>query len=91
MAEMYLSGEYVPMERDAYIKAVAKALTLLPADVVICRLTGDGYAESLLAPMYSTRKTSILNDIDTLMYKENLWQGKFFEKPAIKSPPSVLT
>ncbi len=78
MAEMYLSGEYTPMEREDYIETVAEALTLLPEDVVICRLTGDGIAESLLAPMYSTRKTSILNDIDKLMYEKNLWQGKFF-------------
>ena len=75
MAEIYARGDYTPMDRERYIALVAKALTMLPPDTVIGRLTGDGMAEDLLAPEWSRRKVTVLNDIDTLMYRESIYQG----------------
>lgn len=75
LAQLYQSGAYTPMTREAYISTVVKALTLLPSDVVIGRLTGDGMADELLAPDWSRRKVTVLNDIDKQLYAENLWQG----------------
>ncbi len=75
MAEMYEHGEYIPMERDEYIRTVADALELLPPDVVIARLTGDGMADTLLAPDWSRKKVSVINDIDKLLYKRGSYQG----------------
>ena len=37
LARWYERGEYVPMEREQYIQAVCRALTMLPPDVVIGR------------------------------------------------------
>ncbi len=79
LAEIYKSGDYIPMEREEYIETVCEALTLLPEDVVICRLTGDGMAESLLAPDWSRKKVTILNDIDRKMFENDLTQGKMFQ------------
>ena len=79
MAEIYERGDYTPMDRERYIARVAKALTMLPPDTVIGRLTGDGMAEDLLAPEWSRRKVTVLNDIDTLMYRENLCQGMYYK------------
>ena len=78
MAEMYLSGEYAPMEKEDYVRTVVRALELLPPDTVIGRLTGDGMGEDLLAPDWSRRKVSVINDIDKLMFAENTWQGRLF-------------
>lgn len=78
LGEMYLSGEYSPMEREDYIRTVVRALELLPPDTVIGRLTGDGMGEMLLAPDWSRRKVSVINDIDKLMFAENTWQGRLF-------------
>lgn len=78
LAAAYESGAYVPMEREHYIDMVVKALTMLPPDTVIARLTGDGMGEDLLAPEWSRRKVSVINDIDKVLYRENLWQGKFY-------------
>jgi radical SAM superfamily enzyme len=75
LADEYLRGEYIPLDRERYISLVAEALTLLPEDTVICRLTGDGIAEDLLAPEYSKRKIAILNDIDKLMFASGATQG----------------
>ncbi|MBQ7379192.1 MAG: TIGR01212 family radical SAM protein [Clostridia bacterium] len=79
MADMYLSGEYTPMTQQAYTEVVAKALTLLPPDTVIARLTGDGAPDALLAPDWSRRKTAVVNDVDKIMYQNNLYQGKYYK------------
>ena len=79
LGAMYERGEYCPMERDHYIDIVTRALTLLPPDTVVARLTGDGMADDLLAPDWSRKKVSVINDIDKRLYKLDLWQGKFFE------------
>ncbi len=80
LAEIYRNGDYTPMTREDYIETVCTALTLLPEDTVICRLTGDGMAESLIAPDWSRKKVTILNDIDKKMFENDLWQGKMFQK-----------
>ena len=79
LAEEYLAGRYIPMARDAYIETVCDALELLPPETVICRLTGDGMGEALLAPDWSRRKVSVINDVDKLMYGRNSMQGLRFE------------
>ncbi len=79
LGTMYERGEYQPMERESYIDTVTKALTLLPPETVIARLTGDGMADDLLAPDWSRKKVSVINDIDKRLYELDLWQGKFFE------------
>jgi len=78
LARTYERGEYVPMEREAYLSVVAQALELLPPETVIGRLTGDGKAEDLLAPLWSMKKTTVINDLDKLLYEKNTWQGKFY-------------
>ena len=78
MGDIYLRGEYRPLEKDEYVSVVADALALLPPDTVIGRLTGDGMADDLLAPEWSRKKVSVINDIDKLLYERNSWQGKRF-------------
>ena len=79
LGEIYERGEYEPLERERYIDLVAQALTLLPPDTVIARLTGDGMGEDLMAPDWSRKKVSVINDIDKRLYEQDLWQGKYFE------------
>ena len=80
LGDEYLRGDYIPLERERYISLVVEALKLLPPDTVICRLTGDGIAEDLLAPEYSKRKIAILNDIDKLMFATGATQGCNYKK-----------
>lgn len=79
MCDIYEKGGYRPLEKEEYVSLVAEALTYLPPDTVICRLTGDGLAEELAAPLWSIKKTAVINDIDKKMYENDLWQGKFFK------------
>ena len=66
------------MTREEYVSAVARCLEVLPPETVIARLTGDGNAKELLAPLWSIKKMAVINDIDKLMFQENTWQGKYF-------------
>ena len=75
LGETYESGGYTPMEMDDYVSVVVKALELLPPEVVVARLTGDGAAEDLLAPLWSRRKREVLNGIDRLLSVTDTWQG----------------
>ena len=75
LAEDYLAGRYIPMEKEDYVSLVADAIELLPSDVVIARLTGDGMGEELLAPDWSRKKVSVINDVDKLLYERGSYQG----------------
>lgn len=77
MAAQYECGEYRPLEREEYISLLADAIELLPPETVVCRLTGDGKAEDLLAPLWSLKKTAVVNDLDKLLYARDSWQGKY--------------
>lgn len=76
LAHLYESGEYVPMEREDYVSVVCDQLEILPESTVIGRVTGDGMADDLLAPMWSRRKTEVANEIDKEMFRRGSYQGK---------------
>ena len=80
LAGLYEAGRYEPLERERYIRLVADALELLPPDVVIGRLTGDGAADELLTPLWSRKKTTVINDVDKLLYARNSCQGSRYSK-----------
>lgn len=63
---------------EEYCDFVADCITLLPPDIVIHRLTGDGPRSLLLAPLWSTDKKRVLNTIWKNLRERNLWQGKYF-------------
>jgi radical SAM protein (TIGR01212 family) len=74
--KLYEKEKFRLMGREEYIKTVADQLELLPEDIVVERLTGDGKAGDLAAPVWSRNKLSILNDIDKELALRGTWQGK---------------
>lgn len=78
LAEIYERGGYTPMEMDDYVDVVCEALTYLPPDTVVGRLTGDGMQSELLAPEWSRKKTVVINNVDKLMFERKLYQGRNF-------------
>lgn len=71
----YTNGSYQPLTKEEYVTLVADALELLPPDIVIARLTGDGMGSELLAPEWSRKKVSVINDIDKLLHARGSYQG----------------
>ena len=80
METMYREGAYRPSEKEEYVALVADAIERLPADTVIARLTGDGMADALIAPDWSRKKVSVINDVDKLLFARDSWQGKYVKK-----------
>ncbi|MBQ9086097.1 MAG: TIGR01212 family radical SAM protein [Clostridia bacterium] len=80
LSNQYQLGGYTPLDKKTYVSLVVNALELLPMDTVIARVTGDGMGEELLAPEWSRKKVSVINDIDKLLYERNTWQGIYAEK-----------
>lgn len=79
LGEMYKQGKYTPMSEAAYVDTVYRQLLLIPSDIVIGRLTGDGARETLLAPLWSLKKLSVLNQIDRKLYENDAFQGKLVQ------------
>lgn len=61
LADEYLMGRVNVMSMEEYIAAVKDLVKLIPDNVVIHRLTGDGDKRLLLAPMWSADKKRVLN------------------------------
>lgn len=62
-----------PME---YADLVVDILEMMPPDVVIHRLTGDGPGNTLIGPEWSRNKWEVLNLIDSRFKERGTWQGK---------------
>lgn len=75
LAEMYKRGEFDALERDFYVKLVCDQLEILPNDIVIERVTGDGVKDDLISPLWSTKKTIVTNEIDKEFVKRGSFQG----------------
>lgn len=57
----YQAGNFTTMEMEEYVSLVAECLALLPKDMVIHRMTGDGDKRELIAPLWSADKKRVLN------------------------------
>lgn len=80
MVKQYEKGKLEFMERDAYIQLVADQLEVLPPEMVVQRITGDGPIDLMIGPMWSVNKWDVLNGIDAELAKRNSYQGKLYEK-----------
>ncbi|MBR6307525.1 MAG: TIGR01212 family radical SAM protein [Lachnospiraceae bacterium] len=61
MCKDYEAGKFTTLSLAEYIDIVCEAIKLLPKDMVIHRITGDGDKKILVAPMWSADKKRVLN------------------------------
>ena len=61
-----------------YCDIIAACLELLPPQMVIHRITGDGPKNLLVAPLWSGNKKQVLNQIQKNLKEKNTWQGRLF-------------
>jgi len=80
MGDLYEQGEILLLEKDDYVRIVCDILEILPSEMVIQRLTADGYRDIFLAPRWAINKMEVLNGIDRELEKRNTFQGIRFEK-----------
>ena len=75
LASEYEKGRFICMEEDEYLGCVCRLLKIIPSDVVIHRLTGDGDKRKLIAPMWSANKKEVLNSLAKMLRDEKIVQG----------------
>lgn len=71
----YAAGKFETLTLEHYISLLERCLQVLPPEVVIHRLTGDGAKRDLIAPLWSADKKRVLNAIRTAFIHDNLVQG----------------
>lgn len=62
--KLYEEGKIAVLECEEYFDIVSRALSRVPSDVVIHRLTGDGPKSLLIAPMWTANKRQVVNYIN---------------------------
>ncbi|MGY4689159.1 TIGR01212 family radical SAM protein [Salibacterium sp. K-3] len=85
MVHQYEQGLLEFMDMEEYVNLVVNQIELLPPDMVIHRLTGDGPADLLIGPMWSLNKWEVLNAIDAELERRNSWQGRYYQPEAALS------
>lgn len=76
MAAQWKLEPFELLSEEEYVQIVCDQLEVLPAEIIIERLTGDGVQSDLVGPMWTTKKTITINDIDKELVRRNSWQGK---------------
>lgn len=75
LANDYLSGLFPTLTLDGYIDIIENILKILPPDMVIHRITGDGPKNLLIAPMWSADKKNVLNTMHRRFKEDQIIQG----------------
>lgn len=63
LADEYTAGKVNVLTEDEYIEILKQCVKIIPEDVVIHRLTGDGDKKLLIAPLWSADKKHVWNRI----------------------------
>ncbi|NLM74399.1 MAG: TIGR01212 family radical SAM protein [Clostridiaceae bacterium] len=71
----YLENPFPLLDEATYIKWVAEAITRMPENMVIHRVTGDGNQKNLIAPKWSAYKRKVLTGLIRYMTVNGLYQG----------------
>ena len=69
------------LTKEEYVTRIALALGNLDPGIVIHRLTGDGPSESLVAPLWSVDKKTVINEIRSYMSAQKFEQGGLTSRP----------
>jgi len=78
MVKQYEKGQLEFLEKQEYIDLVADQLEILPPEMIVHRITGDGPIELMIGPMWSVTKWEVLNGIDKELERRDSWQGKHY-------------
>lgn len=72
----YNAGKFKALTIEEYIDILCDCIEILPENVVIHRITGDGDKKLLVAPLWSADKKNVLNSINRIFSQRNIIQGK---------------
>lgn len=75
MARQYKDGSFKTLTLEEYTHIICKCIEIIPKNMVIHRITGDGPKSLLIAPKWSGNKKFVLNTINSAIKSNNIHQG----------------
>lgn len=70
LAKDYEQGKFEVLTFEQYTEIIKECIQIIPKNVVIHRLTGDGAKKDLIAPLWSADKKTVLNTINRALKNE---------------------
>lgn len=67
LADEYRQGKIKILDLEEYVDIIKDCIDIIPDNVVVHRLTGDGAKKDLLAPLWSADKKKVLNSINKIL------------------------
>ena len=80
LAQDYLAGKFSVYSMEEYLDTVIDCLEHLSPDIVIHRLTGDGPKDLLIAPLWSSKKRTVLNALHHECKMRGAYQGRLYKE-----------
>jgi len=80
LGELYERDQLALLQKAEYVGIVCDILEVLPPEMVVQRLTADGYRDIFLAPAWAANKMEILNAIDRELEIRDTFQGSKYDR-----------
>jgi uncharacterized protein len=80
LGDMYKNGSLHLISKEKYVNLTADVLEVIPPEMVIQRLTADGYRDIFLAPSWAGNKLDVLNSINKELERRDSYQGMHYIK-----------
>lgn len=77
--KLYINKPFNVLSLDEYVNIIVSAIEILPPNIIIHRITGDGDRESLVEPRWSLNKKKVLNSINQELKKQESYQSKYYK------------
>lgn len=75
LENLYNEGKYIPLTYEDYMENLVDIITHLNPNIIIHRISGDSDKDTLIAPLWTTRKKWVLNGIDKILKEKDFYQG----------------
>ena len=80
IGESYQRGNVNLLTKNEYVDTVCDILEVLPPEMIIQRLTADGYRDIFLGPQWAANKMDVLNAIGQELARRESYQGIRFKQ-----------
>lgn len=76
LARDYGNGKFSVLSQEEYLDLLIECIARLDPEIVIHRVTGDGPKDLLIAPLWSSAKRTVLNELHRQLKLRGVWQGR---------------
>lgn len=76
----YQKGSFETLTKAEYLEILMSLIPLIPREVAVHRLTGDGNKNTLVSPLWSVDKKAVLNSVNRIVRLTKKHRGYVFRK-----------